>query len=174
MSEQQTPEMELMQELGFALDDLGQNRSGQISEMQDYKLRVRRQRSIFTGIAIMFCMAFIITLLFFMGNREGNSAILSIIGIGLTICNAAMMGVFARHWLRLSIDIREQRVLIISGELERIIKPINRRVIYYLIRVEGVELVVSKQLFNLVTNDKSYTLYRAPHTGTLLSLERVE
>ena len=173
MSEQQTPEMELMQELGFTLDDLEQNRSGQLSEMQDYKLRVRRQRSIFTGIVLMFCIAFIITLLFFMGNREGSSAILSIIGIGLTICNAALMGVFARHWLRLSTDIREQRVLITSGTLERIIKLVNRRVIYYLIRVQGVEIVVSKQLFNLVTKDKPYTLYRAPHTGTLLSMERV-
>lgn len=164
----------LEQEIDFTPDDLDTNRLGKLSEMQDYNLRVRRQRSIAIGVAILLMVAVIASLLIFLGTDEGGSIILTLIGIGLTICNAALVGTFARHWFRLTADIRGGICTTSTGKLERVIKPMTRRVMNYMIRVGEVEVFVSKETFEAFYHGQIYTLYRAPHTGTLLSAERLQ
>jgi hypothetical protein len=95
-------------------------------------------------------------------------------GIGVTICNAALVGLLARHWLRLPADIREGRAIANSGELERVIKPVSRRVMQYMIRVREAEVMVNKDVFEAFEHQRPYILYRAPYTGTLLSADRGE
>ena len=164
----------LMQVLGFASDDLEANRQGQLSEIQHYDLRVKRRRSILVGIALLFVGAFIASLFIFMGTREDGSVIATIVGIGLTICTTALLGIFARHWLRLSADISGKKVNITTGQLERVIKPVNRRVMTHIIRVNDVEIAVSKDAFDAFAHKLQHTIYTTPYTNQLLSAERVE
>ncbi len=159
----------LMRELDFTPDDLAANRAGHLSDMQGYRLRLRRMRSVATGVAILVSMAFIASLCIYGGVH--GSGILLIIGIGLTIVSAAVTGTFARYWLRLSADIRENAVSAFTGPVERVVKPINRRIVSYLLRVGGAEFAVNKETFKLFMHDAPYTLYRAKYTGTLLSAE---
>ena len=119
-------------------------------------------------------MVFIASLFIFAGQQEDGSAILTAIGIALTLLNAAFIGIFARFWLRLSADIGEKRIQTTTGNLERVIKPVNRRVLNYLIRVGEVEVFVPKAVFDAFEHNVPYTLYRAPYTGTLLAAEREE
>jgi hypothetical protein len=160
---------ELMRELEFTADDLAVNRAGHLSETQLDRLRARRKRSIATGIAIMLLLAFIASLCIF-GGIQG-SGVLLIIGIGLTLISAVITGTFARYWLRLSADIRENTVSAFSGQLERVVKPVNRRVVAYLVRIGGAEFTVNKEQFKAFAHEAQYTLYRAKYTGTLLSAE---
>ena len=165
---------DLMQEFRFNQDDLDANRSGQLSEMQDYNLRVRRRRAIFLGVVILVVVMFIATLMIFLGTREGGSLILTLLGVGVTLCTASLAAIFGRYWLRLTADIREQRVMISEGSLERVIKPITRRVVNYMVRVGDAEVFVSKEAFDIFEHDRAYAIYRAPYTGLLLSAEVLE
>lgn len=166
------PKDTLMSLLRFNDDDLTENREGRISEIQNYYLRVRRRRTNVFGFLFFIVIVIMATLLIFIGNRN-DSSILMIIGIGLTLCNAAIIGMFARFWLRLNADIQGNEVLITSGKLERILKPINKRIINYMIRVDQVEVFVNKETFELLQHEKPYTLYRTPYTGTLLAIEPI-
>ncbi|MBK9122050.1 MAG: hypothetical protein IPM16_02870 [Chloroflexi bacterium] len=165
------PDTALMRELEFTLDDLSANRTGKLSEMQLDRLRLRRQRSILTGTGIVVALAFAASLCLFGGLR--GSAILTVIGLGLTVCATVVMSTFARYWLRLSADIREGTTSIFSGPLERVVKPVNRRIVTYLLRVGGAEFSVTKDVFKLFDHEKKYALYRAKFSGLLLSAERV-
>lgn len=162
-------DMELMRELEFTADDLAANRAGQLSGVQIDRLRVRRKRSIMIGIVIIVVLAFIASLCIFSGMQ--GSAVLLIIGIGLTLVSAVITGTFARYWMRLSADIRENTVSAFTGQLERVVKPVNQRVVTYLLRVGGAEFVVNKEQFKAFGHEAPYTLYRAKYTGTLLSAE---
>jgi len=164
----------LQQTLNFSGDDLTANRDGSLSEIQHYNMRVRRRRSLLVGMGLMVVFAFIATLFIYQGVQSGGSDILIFIGIGVTICNAAMLGIFGRYWMRLTADIRSQTVVAASGALERVVKPINRTVWNYLIRVEETEVYVSKETFEAFEHKIPYTLYLARYTGTLLSAEKAE
>lgn len=163
----------LMRALRFSPDDLAANRAGQLSEVQLYHLRVRRRQSIAIGLGMMLFFVITATLLIFMGSRSG-SPILTLIGIGVTLGTAAIGGIFARFWFRLGADIAGGRVFSITGPLERVVKPVSRRVMNYMIRVGEVEVFISKEAFDVFEHQQIYTLYRAPYTGTLLAAERVE
>jgi hypothetical protein len=164
----------LAAELGFSADDLAANRAGKLSEMQIYQLKLRRIRVIAIGIGVLLAAAFAATLMIFLGTRDEGSFILVIIGIGLTICNAVLIGTFVRYWLRLSADISGGVVMQSSGELERVIKPVTRQVVNYMIRVGEAEMFVSREAFELFQHRQQYTIYRAPYTGTLLSAEKLD
>ncbi len=161
---------QLQRELGFSDQDLIANREGQLSEMQAYALRVKRRQSIGIGVLVTLVAAFIASGFLFAGVR-GENTILTLVGVGVTLCNAALVGVFARYWLRLSADIRGGTVLITSGKIERVVRPVTRRVVNTLIRVGDAEMLVSKELFEAFTHQATYTVYRLPYTGQLLSAE---
>lgn len=168
----QTNVNDLQQALNFSDDDLNANRNGALSEMQMYQLRVQRRRGIFTGVLILLVVALIATLFIFFGGQN-DSPILTVIGIGITLCNAALTGIFGRYWLRLTGDIRRGEVNALQGELVRVVKPVTRRVANTLIRIDEVELLVNRTTFDAFQHKQRYILYRAPYTGILLSAERV-
>ena len=161
---------QLMGAVRFNADDLEANREGKISEIQSYFLRVRRRQSMAIGLAIFVVIIIIASLLIFAGRRD-SSGILTIIGIGVTLCNAAITGIFARYWLRLNADIQKGVVNVISGKLERVIKPVNHRVVNYMIRIDNNELMVDKAVFALLEHEQAYTVYRTPYAGILLAIE---
>jgi hypothetical protein len=161
----------LMDLLEFTSDDLQSNREGKLSEMQHYRLRVRRRRAELVGILAIIIGALIATGFIFVGNRN-ETPILSLIGIAITICVTALMGNIARFWMRLNGDINAGKIAVNSGKLERIMKPVNRSIVYYAVRVDGAEVIVSKEAFDNFEHGAPYTLYRAPYSGTLLSVER--
>lgn len=163
-------DIELMRELEFTADDLAANRAGYLSETQLDRLRARRKRSIAIGIGIMLTLAFIASLCIFGGIQ--SSGVLLIIGVGLTLISAVITGTFARYWMRLSADIRENTVSAFSGQLERVVKPVNQRVMTYLLRVGGAEFAVTKEQFKAFSHETPYTMFRAKYTGMLLSAER--
>lgn len=159
----------LMRELDFTPDDLAANRAGRLSDTQAYRLRLKRARSVAIGVGVLLALALAATLCLFGGLR--GSGILSLVGVGLTIVSAGIMGTFARYWLRLSADIRENTVSAFSGPVERIVKPVNQRILTYLLRVGGAEFAVDKQTFKAFTHQATYTVYRAKYSGLLLSAE---
>lgn len=160
----------LMQVFDFTPQDLEHNRAGQLSPMQRYRLGVRLRQSIGVGLLVMLGLALAATICLFIGNRQ-QSAILSVIGIGITLCSAAILGQFARSWMRLNADLQANRAVRHHGPLERVVKPLNRRVVIYLVRVDGAEFNVGKEAFKLFRHEAVYTIYRAPHSGLLLSVE---
>jgi hypothetical protein len=163
----------LMDALEFSPDDLEANREGKLSIMQDWRMRTRRRRSIAMGVALVLIFAFIASLLIFYGGRE-DSVILTIVGIGVTLCSAAITGVLGRYWLRLTADIRGGGVTTLTGELERVLRPVSRRVITYMVRVDGAEMFVSRQAFEAFVHEGRYALHRAPYTGALLTAEPLD
>lgn len=167
-----TPER-LAWALDFDEDDLQANRQGKLSEMQNYRLRLRRQRAILIGLVIIFLFVLSATGLLFLGRTQ-DSAILTILGIGVTLGNAAMTGIFARYWLRINADIRQGNVRAITGTLERVVKPVTRRVVNMLVRVDDYETIVTKEAFDSFAHLQPYTLYVTSYTGALLSAESVE
>lgn len=169
----QTDPVSLQAALNFTDDDLIANRDGRLSEMQDYRLRVRRRRSAFLSALVLIAASFVATLLLFLGTREGGSSILTLIGIGVTLCNAALFGAFARHWMRLNADIQKGEVHALSGTVERVVKPVTRRVVNYVIRIDSVDIVVDKDTFDAFAHQKRYTIYRTPFSGALLSGDKL-
>jgi hypothetical protein len=138
--------------------------------MQEYQLRVRRRRAEIVGVLVVLSGVLLATALIYF-SRHGGSAFLFLIGVALTICCAAITGAVGRFWLRLNADINGHRVLVNSGTLERVLKPVNRQVMTYILRVDGAEVAVTKDVFKLFEHEHAYTLYRAPYSGTLLSAE---
>jgi hypothetical protein len=159
-----------MQVFDFTPQDLEHNRTGQLSPMQRYRLGVRLRQSIGLGLLVMLGLALAATFCLFIGSRQ-QSAILSLIGVGITLCSAAILGGFARSWMRLNTDLQDNRAARHHGPLERVVKPLNRRVVIYLVRVDGAEFNVGKEAFKLFQHKAVYTIYRAPHSGQLLSVE---
>lgn len=162
----------LAQAIGFSDADLSANRDGKLSEAQLFALQKRRSRVIYIGLGAFGVLTILATLFLFMGSKPDNSGILSLIGVGLSVCNALVIGIFFRAWLRLNGDITVGRVLAVSGKLERVLKPLNRRVMNYMIRIDSVEMYVNKEVFIAFEHEATYTLYRTPYNRTLVSAER--
>jgi hypothetical protein len=162
----------LAQLLNFTPEDLTANRQGKLSEMQHYRLRVRRRRTELLGVMIVLISTLIATGCIFVG-KENASPIMTLVGIGVTVCSALFTGTFVRFWLRLNADINGGKVLIYNGILERVLKPVNRRVITYIIRVDGTEVAIDKDTFTAFEHGALYRLYRAPYSGSLLAAERL-
>lgn len=163
---------DLSQLLNFTPDDLVMNREGKLSEMQEYRLRVRRRRTEILGILLVLAGALIATGCIYLGNHN-DSPIMTLVGIGITICSSALTGVFVRFWLRVSEDIRSGKVLIHSGTLERVLKPVNRRIMTYIIRVDQAEVAIDKETFIAFEHGAPYRIYRAPYSGSLLAAEKI-
>lgn len=161
---------ELMDLLRFSPDDLALNRSGTLSERQMDDLRRKRQRALTICIGFIVAAVILATLMIFFGQVNA-SPILTIIGIGVTICSAAVTGIFARQILRLTADIDGKKVFTASGKLVRVVKPLNKSVATYILRVGEVEIATSKEVFRLFKHEAKYNLYLTPYTRILISAE---
>lgn len=170
------PEMELpgadaiMFALGYTPDDLQANQTGALGTAQSERLRQMKRRAVIAGTVGFFALALLATIFLYIGGLN-NSAILTLVGVGLTLCNALLIGLIARHWLRLDADLRDgQPVCALIGPLERVIRP-GGNLTQYVLRVDGKEIAVKKSVFKLFRHEQAYRLYRAHHSGILLGAE---
>lgn len=158
-----------MQPLQFTEDDLVANRQGQLGKTQRDRLKGLQVRALIIGIIGFFAFALIATIFLFFGS-ENSLFIMTLIGIFITICNAIFVGMFARQYMRLRADLNSGEIDILEGQLERVVIP-NGRMSNFLLRIEGEEFYVKKDLFKLFRHDVHYRFYRTVHSHVLLSAE---
>lgn len=152
--------------------DLDANRSGQLSPGQRAHLMQLQRRALMLGTAGFFSFALLATLALFIAQQD-ESLVLSVVGSVLILCNAFFVGMVARHWLRLQADLRAEEIEALRGPLERVIKQ-GRSMNNFVLRIAGVEFVVTKDLFKLFRHEKPYAFYRTRHSRLLLSAEPLD
>jgi len=163
------PMTTLMDVMGFTSADLEANQQGNLSSAQANKLKKTRQRNTIIGGVLFFVIVIVATVMIFLGQQNEN-VILSLVGAILTVTNAMMIGMVGRSYLRTSVDLRDGNVETLEGELERIVRP-GRQQDSYLLRVNGVSLYVTKDIFIQFRHEIPYRLYRSRISGILLSAE---
>lgn len=163
------PVTDLMQPMDFDTDDLDANRNGRLGTNQRERLQALQMRTLMIGssgfIAIGIAAA---TFLYF--AQVNDSLILQLVGIFLTLINALFIGIYGRQWMLLNADIRNADIEVISGAMERVVKA-DGRMNNFLLRIDGNDFHVKKELFKLFRHEVSYRLYRTPHAKILLAAE---
>ncbi|MDZ4769465.1 MAG: hypothetical protein SGJ24_10075 [Chloroflexota bacterium] len=157
--------------LKFTADDLARNRAGRLSDSQTARLQMTWRLMRTVVIVGLLAVGLFATVFLYFGGETGNLS-LTIVGVGLTLLNAAIMGVGANRYLRIQRDLREGVVGVLEGTLRHTIR-INRSAKTYILDVGGERLVVPRDLFNAFEEGAPYRLYRAPYTKILFSAERV-
>lgn len=160
---------ELMPIMQFDEEDLAQNRAGQLGDNQRQRLQNLQMRALLIGAGGFFGFALLATTFLFFGQENG-SLILYLAGVFITILNAIFIGMFARQWMRLRADLSDNAIEVIQGQMERVVKP-DSRMNNFMLRIQGQEFYVKKDLFKLFRHEVDYTLYRAPHSRVLLAAE---
>jgi len=160
---------DLMPVMNFNAADIAANRTGELSQRQQQHFSKMRGRAIIIGGVLFFLLAFIATFLMFMG-QQNETWVLGFLGVLVTISNAILMGMFGRHYMRLSADLRGGSVERVSGKMNRVVRPIGKVNNYHL-RVDDADFVVDKDTFKLFRHEHPYHLYRAKQSGILLSAE---
>lgn len=163
------PASDLMPLLGFDAAALAANRQGELSAAQRDRLRRSQRRLIGIGLGAFFGLALAATLSLFTAQTAA-APLMSLVGLLLTLINALLVGLFARQWLRLSADLRGQQVEVLSGQLERVIKATGR-MNNFILRIEGHDLAVNKEIFKAFQHQARYRVYRTRHSQLLLSAE---
>jgi hypothetical protein len=161
------PTSALMPLLQFTAEDLAANQQGRLSPVQQARLQAWQRRLVFMGSVAFISISFLATLFIFGGQTSANP-LLSFCGVMLTVLNAITLGLLARQWLRLSADVRGGTVEILSGQLERVLRP-TRNQQNYVLRIAQVEFAVNKETFKAFRHEVAYQFYRTPHAQILLS-----
>ena len=162
----------LMPALGFSEADLEANRRGALSPAQAARLRSSRQSQLAVALLLFISLVIAATLLIYAGQRSGNS-ILGWAGAVLILINAVIVGTIGRGYMRVGSDLRPGNVAVLAGEVERVLRR-GRQADNYLIRIDGISLRVSKAVFLGFQHEATYRVYRAAHSGTLLSAEPLD
>lgn len=159
----------LMAALQFTGSDLVANRQGRLSPAQAARIqRARRRQLLLAGILFFF---FVIgaTILLFAGQREDNP-ILTGAGGALIVMNALLVGLVGRGSMRIGSDLRADSVEELTGEVERVLRR-GRQGDSYLLRINGDDLRVSKEIFLGFRHECPYRIYRTRGSRMLLSAE---
>ena len=156
--------------LGFTSVDLEANRQGKLSHSQIERMKKMRQRSTLLATALFFAMVLGATILFYIG-QVNRSVILFGVGATLTVINAIMVGRAGRAYMQLGSDLRAGQVEALTGEVERILRR-GRASDGYLLRINGAELNVTKEVFIGFRHKAPYRIYRTGISHVLLSAER--
>ena len=158
--------------LNFDMADLAANRDGSISESQAQRIqRDRRRTAIFAALACL-ALALTATVLLYIGQTAQNT-IASLGGVGLTLFNALLVGYAGRAFMRLNGDLRLGGVEALTGQVERILRR-GRQSDNYRLRINGVDLPITKEVFLCFRHRAQYRVYRARHSRRLLSAERLD
>lgn len=163
------PKLTLAEALNFSPDDLAANRAGRLSDAQVERLKRGWRRTLWIVVGLVLLFVLVATMLLFLAQRQ-ESFILTAIGIIVTVVNAVIVGLGTQSFLRTSSDLRRGEVAVISGVVGHTIR-VTGRVLTYVLKVDGQELIVSKVVFYAVDDAKAYRFYRAPASRTLLSAE---
>ncbi len=161
----------LMEHLEFDAEDLTTNRAGMLSARQVERLRRARGRALLVSGSALALIAVVASGLLFLAQR-GGSQIALLVGIALTLVNAVIMARAVQTWLRTEEDLRRGAVEKVEGNIKRTVRIFGRLPVYVL-TLDGGEIVVSKDVFNAMTDGGYYRLYRAKRTGALLTAELV-
>ncbi|MCA9888627.1 MAG: hypothetical protein KC546_09645 [Anaerolineae bacterium] len=160
---------ELAVAMEFNPGDLAANRQEQLSPNQIEHLRRLQRRAVLIGAAGFLILTLLATIFLYIG-QTGGGGILTLIGIFLTFCDAILVSMMARHWYRLSADIRDGAVVIRSGLLTRTLRRAGNSS-QYLVGIGDVRFPVKKEAFRTFRHEALYTLYYAPHAHILLTAE---
>ena len=160
---------DLMAVMNFTDEDLEANQTQRLSPNQQLRLENMRKRILQIGGGLFFVFTVLATILIFW-EQQNDSTILSIVGILLTICNAIMIGMLGRQWMRISTDLRLNEVELIQGEMERIVRA-SGRTNNFILRINEVEFSVKKEVFQQFRHEQEYVLYATPYTHILFSAE---
>ena len=163
------PSTTLQQNLGFTDADLKVNRDGKMSPAQQKKLVQNRTQTLRIGVVIFIVLSLLASIVLYLATIN-ESFILSIIGGVLVICNAAMVGLFGRQYMRISADMRSKELVSVSGKLERILRPQGMGN-NYVLKIGAERFIVKKDIFRSFQHQEQYTLYSTKNTRMLLSAE---
>lgn len=134
-------------------------------------MRQQQSRLLGIGAAAFFGAVFLATIFLYIGQIN-QTVVLSIMGVLLTLVNAIWVGSVARQWMRLSADLREDKVDVLAGTLERVLRP-TRYGQNYVVRIAGQDFAVDKETFKAFQHQADYRFYRTTHTRSLLSVEHI-
>ena len=162
----------LMSALEFNEADLEANRRGALSATQAARLRASRQRQLAVALLLFSSLVIAATIFIYLGQASGT-VILGWAGALLILINAAIVGAMARGYMRVGGDLRPGNVEVLAGEVERVLRR-GRQADNYLIRIDGASLAVSKDVFLGFRHEAPYRVYRAAHSGVLLSAEPLD
>ena len=155
--------------LGFDDADLDANRRGQLSQSQIERMRRSRQRATRVAASLFLGLALGATLLFYIGQLQG-SLILHGLGAMLIAINAIMIGMTGRTYMRVAGDLRAGEAEALAGEVERVLRR-GRALDSYLLRINGAEFSVTKDVFMVFRHEAPYRVYRASFSRQMLSAE---
>ncbi len=162
----------LMAALGFSEADLDANRRGALSPAQAARLQSSRQRQLAVALFVFVSLVIGATILIYAGQHN-RSSILGLAGAGLILINAVIVGMMGRGYMRVGGDLRPGSVEALAGEVERVLRR-GRQRDSYLIRIDGASLYVTREVFLGFRHQASYRVYRAAHSGLLLSAEPLD
>jgi hypothetical protein len=160
---------QLMPHLRFNADDLSANRAGRLGPTQRARIQHMQRQTLWFGAGGFSVLALLATSLIFSGQQNA-AAPLSAAGVLMTLINAILVGTLGRQWMRLSRDLRAERVETLHGELERVVRP-GRQLNNYVLRIAARDFPVKKGVFRLFEHEAPYAFYVAPASGVLLAAE---
>lgn len=155
--------------LRFSTADLEANRQGLLSPAQIARMISVRQRKLLIAAVLFVVLVLAATVLVYIGQLN-RSAILFGAGAALTVINAIQVGRAGREYMSVSGDLRRGRVEVLTGDVERVLRR-GRASDSYLLRINGAELSVTKEVFVGFRHEAPYRIYHASVTRTLLSAE---
>jgi hypothetical protein len=161
---------DLSSALGFTADDLAANREGRLSAAQQERLRRASRRFLVIGIISIIAIGLGAAVLIFIA-QQNNSAILYLIGVVLTIVNAAIVGLLVQNRLRSQSDLSHP-VRVDEGIVNRTLR-ISGRTPAYILKLKDERIIVNKPTFNAFIEGAVYRLYRAASSKAVLSAELV-
>lgn len=161
----------LMTALQFTGTDLAANRQGKLSPAQTARIQQVRRRQLLLAVILFFFFVIGATILLFAGQRAGNP-ILSGAGGALIVMNALLIGLVGRGSMRIGSDLRADNVEALAGEVERVLRR-GRQGDSYLLRINGDDLRVTKEIFLGFRHERPYRIYRTKGSRMLLSAEAI-
>lgn len=162
----------LMAALEFSEADLEANRRGALSPSQAARLRSSRQRQLAVALLLFISLVIVATALIYAGQRSGNP-ILGLAGAALILINAVIVGTMGRGYMRVGGDLRPGNIEVLAGEVERVLRR-GRQADNYLIRIDGANLHVPREVFLSFRHEAPYRIYRSVHARLLLSAEAID
>ena len=155
--------------IGFTATDLNANRRGALSSAQAARIRRMRTRNLMLAASVFSLLTLAATTVMYLGQLN-RSLILSGAGAGLVLINAIVTGRAGRAHIGISRDLRAGNAAILTGDVERVLRR-GRAGDAYLLRVKGVELPVTRDVFVGFEHKAAYHVYRTSFTRLLLSAE---
>ena len=159
----------LMAALQFNSVDLEANRQGRLSPAQMRRIKQARQRHLLIAAALFVVFVIGATVFLYAGQLADNR-ILSGAGGALIVMNALLLGIAGRGAMRMNGDLGSGGVESLAGEVERVLRR-GRQSDSFLLRIDGADLPVTKDIFLGFAHERPYRIYRARRSGRLLSAE---